>query len=55
MADLIAKTCLVTGSSQGIGAAVTRGMGTFLFLRSEALSSYVTGQVIEVNGGLLMP
>jgi 3-oxoacyl-[acyl-carrier protein] reductase len=29
--------------------------GTFVFLASEALSGYVTGQVIEVNGGQLMP
>lgn len=30
-------------------------VGAFLFLASEAMSGYVTGQVIEVNGGLLMP
>lgn len=30
-------------------------VGAFLFLCSGAMSSYVTGQVIEVNGGLLMP
>ena len=29
--------------------------GTYLFLSSEELSSYITGQVIEVNGGQLMP
>ena len=29
--------------------------GTFLYLASDALSSYVTGQVIEVNGGQYMP
>ena len=29
--------------------------GAFLYLASDALSSYVTGQVIEVNGGQLMP
>lgn len=29
--------------------------GAFLFLSSPALSGYVTGQVIEVNGGQLMP
>ena len=28
--------------------------GTFLYLSSEELSGYVTGQVIEVNGGQLM-
>ncbi|MDT8421340.1 MAG: SDR family NAD(P)-dependent oxidoreductase [Desulfuromonadales bacterium] len=30
-------------------------VGAFIFLASEQLSSYVTGQVIEVNGGQLMP
>jgi 3-oxoacyl-[acyl-carrier protein] reductase len=29
--------------------------GTFLYLASETASGYVTGQVIEVNGGQLMP
>lgn len=30
-------------------------VGAFLWLASEALAGYVTGQVIEVNGGQLMP
>lgn len=30
-------------------------VGAYLFLASESLSSYVIGQVIEVNGGQLMP
>jgi 3-oxoacyl-[acyl-carrier protein] reductase len=30
-------------------------VGAFLFLASDVLSGYVTGQVIEVNGGQLMP
>lgn len=30
-------------------------VGAFLFLASAALSPYITGQVIEVNGGQLMP
>jgi 3-oxoacyl-[acyl-carrier protein] reductase len=30
-------------------------VGTFLYLCSDQLSGYVTGQVVEVNGGLLMP
>ena len=30
-------------------------VGTFLYLCSDEASGYVTGQVIEVNGGLLMP
>jgi 3-oxoacyl-[acyl-carrier protein] reductase len=29
--------------------------GTFLYLASDMASAYVTGQVIEVNGGQLMP
>jgi 3-oxoacyl-[acyl-carrier protein] reductase len=29
--------------------------GAFLFLASESLSSYITGQIIEVNGGSVMP
>ena len=29
--------------------------GAILFLASERLSSYVTGQIIEVNGGSVMP
>ena len=30
-------------------------VGAFLFLASETLSGYITGQIIEVNGGQLMP
>lgn len=30
-------------------------VGAYLFLASEALSGYVVGQVLEVNGGQLMP
>jgi 3-oxoacyl-[acyl-carrier protein] reductase len=30
-------------------------VGAFLFLASAATSSYVTGQIIEVNGGQVMP
>lgn len=30
-------------------------VGAFLFLASEATSGYITGQVIEVNGGQVMP
>ena len=29
--------------------------GSFLFLASDELSGYVTGQILEVNGGQLMP
>jgi 3-oxoacyl-[acyl-carrier protein] reductase len=30
-------------------------VGAYLFLASAALSPYIIGQVIEVNGGQLMP
>jgi 3-oxoacyl-[acyl-carrier protein] reductase len=30
-------------------------VGAFLYLASDSLSSYVTGQIIEVNGGQYMP
>lgn len=30
-------------------------VGAFLFLASEKMSSYITGQIIEVNGGQVMP
>jgi 3-oxoacyl-[acyl-carrier protein] reductase len=30
-------------------------VGAYLFLASDALSSYIVGQIIEVNGGQLMP
>ena len=30
-------------------------VGTYLFLASDALSGYITGQMIDVNGGQLMP
>ena len=29
--------------------------GTFVYLASDEMSGYVTGQVIEVNGGQYMP
>jgi 3-oxoacyl-[acyl-carrier protein] reductase len=30
-------------------------VGAFLYFASEALSGYVTGQIIDVNGGQYMP
>ncbi len=30
-------------------------VGAYLLLASEALASFVTGQIIEVNGGQLTP
>jgi 3-oxoacyl-[acyl-carrier protein] reductase len=45
--DLCGKACRI-GSAE---AAV----GTFLWLSSEQVSGYVTGRVVDVNGGQLMP
>jgi 3-oxoacyl-[acyl-carrier protein] reductase len=39
----------------GRAATAEECVGAFLFLASERLSSYVTGQVLEVNGGQFMP
>ena len=30
-------------------------VGAYLFLASSRMSGFITGQVIEVNGGILMP
>ena len=39
----------------GRAGAAEDCVGAYLFLLSEALSGYVTGQILEVNGGQLMP
>ena len=39
----------------GRPGTVEECVGTYLFLASDMLSGYITGQVIEVNGGQLMP
>jgi 3-oxoacyl-[acyl-carrier protein] reductase len=40
---------------QGRLGSAQECVGAYLFLASEMLSSYVIGQVLEVNGGQLMP
>ena len=40
---------------QGRVGTVADCVGAYLFLASPALSGYIVGQVIEVNGGQLMP
>lgn len=40
---------------QGRAGVAEDCVGAFLFLASAALSGYIIGQVIEVNGGQLMP
>ncbi|MCW6511032.1 SDR family NAD(P)-dependent oxidoreductase [Lichenifustis flavocetrariae] len=46
---------MVSAVPMGRAGTVEDCVGTFLFLASDALSGYVTGQIIEVNGGQLMP
>jgi 3-oxoacyl-[acyl-carrier protein] reductase len=40
---------------QGRAGTAEDCVGAFLFFSSESLSGYVTGQILEVNGGQLMP
>ncbi len=46
---------LVAGIPMGRAGSPEECAGAYLFLASDALSSYITGQIIEVNGGQLMP
>ncbi len=46
---------MVATIPQGRAGTAQECIGAYLFLSSDAMSSYVTGQVIEVNGGQLMP
>lgn len=46
---------MVATIPQGRSGTAEECVGAYLFLASEQLSSYVVGQVIEVNGGQLMP
>ncbi|MGE0500168.1 MAG: SDR family NAD(P)-dependent oxidoreductase [Rhizobiaceae bacterium] len=46
---------MVAGIPQGRAGTAEDCVGAYLFLSSDLLSGYVTGQVIEVNGGSLMP
>jgi len=39
----------------GRAGAADECSGTLLYLAADALSGYVTGQILEVNGGALMP
>jgi len=52
--DLAGKTALITGSSQGIGFALAKGLadaGAAIFL-SSAASSFVNGHILYVDGGI---
>lgn len=46
---------MVATIPQGRAGVAEDCVGAYLFLSSDALSGYITGQVIEVNGGQLMP
>lgn len=46
---------LIATIPMGRAATAEECAGTYLFLASGALSGYITGQIIEVNGGQLMP
>lgn len=46
---------MVTTIPQGRAGTAEDCVGAYLFLSSDLLSGYVIGQVIEVNGGQLMP
>ena len=48
-------TAMVATIPQGRAGVAEDCVGAFLFLASAALSGYIIGQVIEVNGGQLMP
>jgi len=51
--DLLKK--LVASIPLGRGATAEEIAGPALFLASEQLSSFITGEIIEINGGSLMP
>jgi 3-oxoacyl-[acyl-carrier protein] reductase len=46
---------LITTIPMGRAGTAEECVGTAFYLASDALSGYVTGQIIEVNGGQLMP
>jgi 3-oxoacyl-[acyl-carrier protein] reductase len=46
---------LIRSVPMGRAATADECAGPVLFLASDALSSYVTGQTLEVNGGMFMP
>jgi len=46
---------MIAAIPMGRIGAVEECIGTYLFLASAMLAGYVTGQIIEVNGGQIMP
>ncbi len=45
----------ISGIPQGRAGVADDCVGAYLFLASDALSGYMIGQILEVNGGMLMP
>lgn len=48
-------TAMTAQIPMGRAGTAAECVGAYLFLASDACSGYITGQVIEVNGGQLMP
>lgn len=46
---------MIGGIPMGRAGTPEECVGAYLFLSSDMLSGYITGQIIEVNGGQLMP
>ncbi len=46
---------MLAGIPQGRAGVAEDCVGAYLFLSSDLMSGYITGQIIEVNGGQLMP
>ena len=46
---------MVSTIPMGRAASAEECVGAYLFLSSDLLAGYVTGQILEVNGGQLMP
>jgi 3-oxoacyl-[acyl-carrier protein] reductase len=49
------RTAALGAIPQGRLGTAEDCVGAYLFLASDTLSGYVIGQVLEVNGGQLMP
>jgi 3-oxoacyl-[acyl-carrier protein] reductase len=49
------RAAYVAATPLGRGARPDECAGAYLFLATERMSSYVTGQTLAVNGGLVMP
>lgn len=53
--DPLQMQAMIPGIPMGRTGTPEECVGAILFLASEAMSGYVTGQILEVNGGQLMP